>query len=396
MSLDILQITNRLPWPLNDGGNIATYQLAKHLLDQGHNLCLASLNTLKHRQKPEDIPLLPEIHSVEIDTTVTKTGLLKGFFSSFPYNVRRFWSDDFAFVLQQLVRERDFDIVQLEGSYLSQYIPVLREAGAKNIVLRSHNVEHQIWARLAAEEKSFLKRAYLKNLSPKIQRFEEQNLNVFEGIAAISPEDGDWYQKQGFSGVLKVLPAGADLEQFQPSAALVPGRIGFLGSMEWMPNVQGLQWFVKEVWGQVRSQFPEVELHVAGKNPPAWMKEWKVPGMHFHGMVPDAAAYLQTVDIFVVPLLSGGGMRLKILEAMAAGNCVLSTSVGAEGIAAQDGEAIWIADTPAEMLQKLEMLLKKPEIARSTAKKGLELVRKSYNWSGIAEGFTNFYKEVIG
>ena len=395
MSLEILQITNRLPWPLNDGGNIATWQLSKALIDRGHRICLASLNTRKHFQNPKDIPGLAEIHTVDIDTTVTRSGLVRGLFSSFPYNVKRFWSDDFAALLEKLVRDNDFDLVQLEGSYLSQYIPVLRKAGAKKIVLRSHNVEHQIWDRLAGEEKNFLKRVYLKNLSPKIRRFEKGQLLTYDGIAAITPEDARWYQHTGFSGKLKVLPAGADLKRFQPSDQLKTGRLGFLGSMEWMPNVQGLKWFLQEVWTDLYQSFPDKELHVAGKNPPDWMGNWKVAGMHFHGMVPDAAAYLQQIDIFLVPLLSGGGMRLKILEAMSAGNCVLSTSIGAEGIAAKDGEEIWIADTPTQMREKLEMLLRKPEIARATAAKALKLVRETYTWDKIAEGFSEFYGEVL-
>ncbi|HEX2901078.1 MAG TPA: glycosyltransferase, partial [Bacteroidia bacterium] len=235
--LHILQVANRIPWPLNDGGNIATYNVTRLLHRAGHRVELACLNTSKHRQDPASIREVTAVHAVDIDTTVTALGAFKGLIAATPYNVARFWSPAFAEMLESLLRKGDFDLVQLEGSYMSLYTASIRKATKAPLILRSHNVEHQIWQRLAANEANFLKRAYLQSLTRKIRTWELEHLNDYDAILPIAHQDAEFYRQQGFSGPIRTVHGGVDLETFHLKAPLAFNfKVGFLGSLEWMPN----------------------------------------------------------------------------------------------------------------------------------------------------------------
>lgn len=267
--LKVLQVANRVPWPLNDGGNIATYHVNRQLRRAGHDVMLASLNTLKHRQNVADIPDTGDIRTVEIDTSPTAWGLMKGYFDPRPYNVWRFWSPKFANLLRQLLDERDFDIVQLEGSYLSLYSDTIRRHSQAALVMRSHNVEHIIWSRLAKGERNALKRIYLNKLSGKIERFEREHLKDYDGIIPIADQDERYYRAEGFKGMIRTINAGVELETFStPDPITFSPTFVFIGSFEWLPNLQGIEWFLEHVWPSLHEAYPQAVFHIAGKNPP--------------------------------------------------------------------------------------------------------------------------------
>lgn len=389
--LHILQVCNRLPWPLNDGGNIATFQVTKALSQAGHSVTIAALNTLKHRQDPAPLRPYAEVRTVEIDTTVRLWGLIKGLFSAQPYNVRRFWSQEFADLLAELLKRHDYDIVQLEGSYMSLYSATIRQHSKARLVLRSHNVEHQIWERLGRDIKSPPQRTYIRNLAGKIKRFEQRHLHDYDGIAAITAEDSAYYQRAGFLHDVRTINGAVDLERFPTPNFDFRPQVCFLGSLEWLPNVEGLSWLLKEVWPQVHQRHPEATLHIAGKQGPVLALLPKAPGVVHHGQVPDAPAFLSDQHIFLVPLHSGGGMRMKIVEAMGAGLCILSTSVGAEGIAYTDGQDLCRADGTEAWIAVLDALLSGQLGSSRIARSGRALAEQRYSTAALGQQFMDFY-----
>src|SRR6187402_1169399 len=173
--LTILQITNRIPYPLNDGGNIATYNITKQLNKFGHKVILASLNTKKHYQDPTVLTNIATVCTTEIDTTITPHGLVRGLFTKLPYNIERFVSESFKNLLKTLIIEQKPDIIHMEGIYLSIYLDTIKEYSSVPIILRPQNIEHEIWERAAQNEKNVLKKWYFKNLSSKIKQFELEN-----------------------------------------------------------------------------------------------------------------------------------------------------------------------------------------------------------------------------
>jgi glycosyltransferase involved in cell wall biosynthesis len=394
--LRILQITNRIPFPLNDGGNIASYHVTYYLNKAGNQMTLASLNTKKHFQDPSALKDIADVYTSDIDTTVTPVGLLRGIFSNIPYNVKRFQSQAFEDLLRDILGKNTFDIIQVEGSYMALYLPVLRANSKAPIVLRSHNIEHEIWHRLAVNESNPVKRWYFTMLSGKIKVFEDRTLKLFDAIVAITDRDADYYRKQGFKGELKVINAGADLERFKPNRSLQQkGTICFLAGLDWLPNQQGLDWFIDTIWKELKYKFPDIQLHIAGKSMPERYYALKNQGISVHGMVPDAIEYLQKYEIFIVPLLSGGGMRLKVVEGMALGKCIISTSVGAEGVAYSNGIDIIIADTPEQWIEKISDLINTPEQIYAIGENAYMLANRKYNWKNLIDAFIVLYHSLL-
>jgi len=393
--LRILQITNRIPYPLNDGGNIASYHVTYYLNKAGHEVTLASLNTKKHHQDPSVLQSIATVISVDIDTTVTPLGLIGGVFSSVPYNIKRFQSVEFAKALQNILASTNFDIIQLEGSYMALYVPVLRKYSKAKIVLRSHNIEHEIWQRMSINESNFLKKWYFNLLANKIRQFENATLHTVDAIVSITDRDGKYYQNQGFKGELITINAGANLSKFKPDFSKAQkNTLCFLAGMDWMPNQQGLDWFLEEVWPSVKSKFPQIQLHIAGKAMPEKYYRLTDSAIQIHGLVPDAVEYLQNYEIFIVPLLSGGGMRLKVVEGMAVGKCILSTTIGAEGVEYIHQKNILIADTAQEWIHQIEAVVRNSGIAQNIGKEASILAMEKYNWENLVNAFISLYRRL--
>lgn len=394
--LRILQITNRIPFPLNDGGNIATYNVTYFLNEAGHQVTMASLNTKKHYQDPAVLKdITAEIFDVSIDTTITSLGLLKGLFQKMPYNIKRFQSSAFNQLLIDLLSKNTYDIIQIEGSYMALYISSLRKYSKAKIVLRSHNIEHEIWRRMSLNESNPLKKLYFSMLAQKIKKFEDKSLHEFDAIIAITARDADYYKNQNFKGILTYINAGANLELFVPNhSKVISGSICFLAGLDWLPNRQGLDWFLSEIWQKVLIKYPYIKLHIAGKEMPESYYALQSTQIEIHGTVPDAVEYLQKYEIFVVPLLSGGGMRLKVVEGMALAKCIVSTSIGAEGVEYSSDDIV-IANTPEEWVDRLSYLLENPLEIKRIGHNAHRLAEKKYNWKNLVDSFISLYRQVL-
>src|SRR6478735_4344344 len=372
--LKILQIANRIPFPLTDGGNIATYNVTRFLSTFGHKVTLATLNTLKHYQDPAVLSAICKVKAVEHDTSITPWGLALSLVQKMPYNVKRFWSDEFETMLADLLQEETYDVIQMEGIYLALYSDVVRHYSKAPLILRSHNIEHEIWQRMSEHDTNPLKRWYYGMLTRKIKAFEEKHLHDFDAIVAITDRDAEYYRKHQYKGQLVTINAGVDLHKFIPAKTEPePATLCFLAGMEWLPNQQGLDWFLAEVWPLLKKQYPTLSLHIAGKAMPAHYFKLQLPDVKVHGMVSDAVDYLRKYEIFIVPLLSGGGMRLKIVEGLALGKCIVSTSVGAEGVAYQNGKDILIADSPKEWIDAVGKVMSQSDLSSSIGREAIVL-----------------------
>ena len=396
MSLQILVITNRLPWPLNDGGNIATYHVLQHLSRFGHAVTLASLNTKKHHENPAHLANVADVHTTDIDTTVSLFGLLKGLFGKVPYNISRFISDEFAALLQRLLTQKQYDVVQLEGIYLTTYLPLIRQYSKAKVVLRAHNAEHRIWERVGKNEYLPHRKLYLTYLAKSIQKFEVEHACLFDGIIAITEDDAAWFRQLCPQKPVRAIPAGVHLVSHeQAELQELPQNVAILGSLEWAPNVQGLEWFLANVWPLVLQKLPQAHLHIAGKNPPAKLLSLKVPNTTMHGTVPNATAFLLAHPVLAVPLLAGGGMRLKVVEAMALGRCIVSTTIGAEGIPAEDKKHLLLADSAEDFANALVAALTHKSLQQKLGSNARELAKEKYAWEGLVRNFEKFYRELV-
>jgi glycosyltransferase involved in cell wall biosynthesis len=196
----------------------------------------------------------------------------------------------------------------------------------------------------------------LRKITPRLKSYELEQINHCDLVVGISQRDIEQFQALGLRHPATVCPIGLDCRDYHPdpSSFQRPLSLSFIGSLDWMPNQEGLRWFLDAVWLPLLApNFPELTFHIAGRTAPRWLRELDLERVTFHGEVPDAADFLNQHSVMVVPLLSGGGMRAKILEGMAVGKVVLSTRLGIEGIEAEDRRECLLAEQPQEWLEAL-------------------------------------------
>lgn len=255
------------------------------------------------------------------------------------------------------------------------------------VVLFQHNIESQIWKRLADSATNPLKRIYLASQYRRMWQAEKQLSERFDGVITVSPEDSAFCREHyHLRHVLGDVPTGVDVAAFQPPAAppACP-TIGFLGSMDWMPNIDGVLWFAREVLPRVQEHLPEVKVKIIGRNPPAAIRALAAdPRVEVTGTVPDVQPHVHECSVIAVPLLAGGGTRIKIFEAMAMGVPVVSTTIGAEGLPVRHGEEIEIADEPEVFATRTIRLLTDSAAAAAQAARARELMQRKFGWQSAA------------
>ncbi len=384
---------------MKDGEAIAINHLSKAMSNMGCEVTLLCMNTPKHYFRKEDLPKsfnhYKDIHVVDIDSKVKPLDAFFNLFSKSSYHIQRFVSKDFSLELQGLLASNDFDVVQLETLYLAPYISTIRNYSSATIALRAHNVEHEIWERIATNTAFLPKKWYLQHLTKKLKRFELETMNQCDILVPITARDLDFFKSYGFDKKATVTPIGLDKNDYNPNFQSYEKElsISFIGSLDWMPNLEGLKWFMDEVWREAQIQFPGLKLHIAGRNTPDWMKAMNEPNIHIHGEIPDAQAFINEHSIMVVPLLSGSGMRAKILEGMALGKVVMTTSIGLEGIGATDKKEVLIADDVKGFLDCIAFCYSSNGQLKSIGESAQKFVARTYDNMAIAESLTAAYQE---
>lgn len=277
---------------------------------------------------------------------------------------------------------------------MAPYIETIREYSNARIILRTHNVEHLIWDRIAKKTKFPPKRWYLNHLVRTLKNYEMNALNKVDGIAAITYRDAAFFRGETAVPVIDI-PFGVNPDEFIPHYEINENpTLYHIGSMNWMPNEEGIYWFLDKIWTKVAKRNPDLQLNLAGRNMPSWLLNLKKRNINIFGEVPDAKEFVKNNDIAIVPLLSGSGIRIKIIESMAMGKTVITTMVGAEGIQYSEYENIIIADSPAKMVEVICKIVKDPEEAQRIGRNARHLVEDIYDNKKIIERLLIFYDEI--
>ena len=393
----ILVLCNKMPYPSNDGGTIATLNMIMGLATQGNTIDVLAMQTHKHNfpltKLSDELRQNINWHSVWIDTDINPLRLLKNLlFSQLPYNAERFVSKEFNEKLKELL-QNNYDIVQLEGLYLTSYIDTIRKKSKSIISLRAHNVEQQIWERLVETETNPLRRIYKRILCRRIGRLEKLTLSKIDLLVPITQNDAE---RLPFTPDRTcVTPTGIVQQKFSAyKEPAVPKSVFYIGALDWEPNQEAVLWFVRNVWGDVHQHHPDWELHIAGRNAPkSFTTELAKYPVVFDGQVQSAQEFIERHNIMVVPLLSGSGMRIKIIEAMAHSRCVVTTPVGAEGINAENGRQILIGETPDELKTLLLKAIGDADYTRNIANEAFAFTNQNFNNRVIISGLDKFYKQ---
>ncbi len=398
--MKILQLTNKVPYPPKDGGAIATLNLSLGMAQLGHDVTLLAINTSKHYFEVEKIPerISSSIHinAQYVDTSIRTGGLLANLlFSRVPYTASRFFSQAYTEKLIALLSSEAFDVIQLEGLYMAYYIPVIRQHSKARIALRAHNIEHEIWQRTAELEKSVIKKRYFKLLAKRIRTFKEGILNTYDMLIPITRRDADRFNQLGNARPYHVSPVGYPLEQSWPEPEkIVFPSLGCIGTLDWFPNQEGVVWFLDHVWPEIKKQHPALPFSIAGRNAPSWLEDHlKKQDVSYLGEIEDAKKFIQETAIMVVPLFSGSGMRVKIIEGMALGKTIVTTAIGAEGIPVKHMENIVVEDTPEGFIKRIDQLIKDPGLFEAIGKNASQFIHEHFDNEKICQSLSDFYKE---
>lgn len=312
--------------------------------------------------------------------------------SSLPYALAKYRSRMLEQSMLRLCREEPFDLVVCD--FLAPAVNFLRVRGRLGApaVLFQHNIEAQIWRRLAAGKRNSLARWYFGVQARRMAAWERRLSRLFNGVITVSADDAELARRDyALANVLGEVPTGVDAEYFRPAGDGPDGppTIGFLGSMDWMPNIEAVQWFVRDIFPAIRAAVPAVRLLVIGRRPPAAIAALAAsdPGIEVTGTVADVRPHLRRCHLLAVPLLSGGGTRIKIMEALAAGLPVVSTTTGAEGLGLVDGVHVMIADTAAEFAAAATNMLGDHRLRLRLGAAGRELVLAECSWARAAAVF---------
>ena len=377
------------------------HNLTKGLLDLGHELKVLCICTPK---QPFDAGKMPKeyvrhtrIEGIFVDTTVNIVDAFTDLLTADNYNISRFFSPDVDIKLIRLLSDEDFDVVQLESLFMTPYIPTLRRYTKAKIVLRSHNLEHVIQQRIATGEKNVFKRPYRRYLAKQLEEYEMAILDRVDGVAAISPTDTEHFKAHNSKTPIVTIPFGVDQDEYNDGPAQVKSDPVFfhLGSMDWLPNEEGVRWLLRSVWPRVQKKRPKARLHLAGNKMPKDLMELQMDGVQIKGRVKNALNYMRERHVMVVPLFSAGGMRVKIIEGMAMGRAVISTPIGAEGIDHTDGRNILIARNATEFVDHIVTLIDAPERTEELGQQAQRLIRTRYANAQIVQDLVNFYKRLL-
>lgn len=397
--MKLLILCNRIPYPPKDGGSLAMYKLIQGYFRAGVEVSLIAINTRKHYLGEDSVsPLqaMAKVYWIYLDTDIKATDAFLNLFSKKSYNIERFNAQEVHEKVAAVLKEESFDVIQLESIFMAPYLPTIRQFSNAPVVLRAHNVENEIWYAMAEREKNVLKQWYLRLLAKRLAAYEKNLKSAFDGVLPISDHDAHWFQKSGFNAPMHITPVGINTEEFPGSSdPAKPGTLFHIGSLDWMPNEEALEWFIEAIWPSIKEAVPEATFHVAGRHMPEWVHQLNEPGIEIAGEVDDAKGFMIDKQIMVVPLLSGSGIRVKILEGMALGKCIVTTSLGAEGINCRHGEHLFMADEDQTFAMQVVDCLKAPEKALQIGKNAARFVNEHYDNQSITEQVLDFFQKSV-
>ncbi len=431
----VLFLCNKSPWPPKEGGPMAMNMFIEGLIESGNEVKVLAVNSFKFNISADDIPAAYHrktgIELIDVDLRVRPVDAFLNLFTGQSYHVKRFISANFRKRLIAILASGEFDVVQLETLFMCPYIDTIRKHSKAKIVLRAHNIEHFIWERIADETKNPVKKWYIRHLADTLKNYEQKIISQVDGLVAITPTDAEYFnslkknqksnlkfQKSNLKSQISNLKSQisnlkSQISNFAPPVIDIPfginpskyphnnARAEFpslfsLGSMNWIPNQEGIRWFLDNVWMDIHNQFPGLKYYLAGREMPEWMTSLNLPNVIVLGEVDDAVSFLASKAIMIVPLFSGSGIRVKIVEGMAAGKTIISTGIGAEGIGYTHLKNILIADAPCEFFEMISICVTDATLCEKIGGEARKLAETDYDAQILVQKLTAFYQQLPG
>ena len=392
--MNILWLKTELLHPVDKGGKIRSYNMLKALKRN----CRITYLTLDDGTADDsarelaseychDLVCVPHRRREKF-TTGFYVELALNLASDLPYAIKKYESPEMRQEITRLLASQRIDVLVCD--FLAPAVNVPPNLNCTTVLFQ-HNVEAMIWKRHYEVQTNAARKAYLYRQWQKMRAFEAKACPMFDSVIAVSREDREQMQREyGLDNVFDV-PTGVDTAYFQPSGKIEtrPHHLVFTGSMDWLPNEDGIRYFTEQIMPRIRQSVPDVTLTVVGRDPYPSLVELskRDPSVTVTGRVDDVRPYIEEAAVYIVPLRIGGGTRLKIYEAMAMEKPVVSTTIGAEGLPVNDGEEIVLADTPESFAAAVVKLLQQANPAREIGARAAAKVRAEFGWESVAGSF---------
>lgn len=396
----ILYVATRICWPVRSGAHLRDFHVALHLATHAH-LTYVGLNSGEARTQDRQVcfdPIEPfgdaEVVRVPRESGYSVGKILRGLVGPLPLVVLNYTSPVVMRELEQLLTKNTFDVIQVEGVYLTSYVQRIRQL-APGALLNAdwHNVESELLERYADNQTHLPQRLYARRTASLVRNLEDQLLKSCDSHTVCSDRDRQALLFRQPKATIEVIPNGVEVQSLSPTLQGDAERhnLIFVGAMDYHANIDAVRFFASQAWPAIHQKHPDLKFVVVGSNPgPEVQQVAEQPGISVTGTVEDLRPYYQSALAAIVPLRIGGGTRLKILEAMAAGTPVISTAIGAEGLPVQNGRNILIADSANEMVEAVTLLKQDTELRKRLVAAGHDFV-VPYDWNAVGDKLLRFY-----
>ncbi len=397
--MQILLITNNVPYPPNSGFPLRVYNLLYRIAKK-HKVWLATFS--EGEEDSTDLDHLRKICSGVETVIFQNAGALAHplqavdyIWRGIPPTLRMYESSGMVEKIKRLTSEVDFDIVQIEDSHMSTYLDLLPDSVIPRTVLTFHDVNFDKYERISRLEPKPTRKIRSWLHSRMMRRWEPYHAEKFGRCIVMSNSDRDLLAAANPKLKISVIPNGVDTKLY-PQLPFPQNtfRILFVGNMAYRPNIDAVTFFCEDIYPRIKMEFPKIEFWIVGKDPSPEVLRLKGNGIKVTGQVDDLTPYYMDSAVCVAPLRAGGGTRLKILEAMALGRPVVTTSIGCEGLEVKHGTHLFIADQPEQFAEYTLQLLKDKQQWLELTKQARALAGKYYDWDVIAQSHLNLYEEI--
>lgn len=384
-------ITPYLPYPLVSGGQIRTYNLLKNLCNK-HEITLLSFI-----RDDEEKKYLPELKKYAKNVYVFKkikpfsvTNILKSGFTSYPALMTMYLSNDVKKLIAEIIKKEKFDLIHAETFYVMSNI-----SSNVNIpkLLVEQTIEYRVYQSYVSSISNFLLKKLLSVDVAKIKKWETYYWRVADKVIAMSEKDKEVMKMEIRSRDIDVVPNGVDTESFFniKKTEIKRKTVLFIGNFKWIQNKEAIIYLREKVWPLILKGMPEAKLWIVGKNPSREVLEMKCESIEIES-VDDIKLAFANSSVLLAPMLSGGGTRYKILEAMASGTPVVSTTLGVEGLDVENNKHVFLGDSPEELAKLTLEILNNPRVADNVIVNARKLIESEYNWQKIATKLNAIYE----
>jgi len=394
--MKLLLVFPYFPFPPTDGGHIGFFNPIKYL-SRTHEVVVFAL---AGKDEETDVGELKrycaDVRVFRRPSAMDPYRLMRGAMSFPPGAAAKYWHPAAGGSIRKLVAEQKPDIVEFHHLNTAIY---RKFAGNVPTVLREHNVEYKVWERYADNASGWIEKGYVKWTAPRVRKYEAEAASQFDRCVVVSPADADHLRAVSPGSRIEVVPFGVDTEYFCPTphVPVEPLSITLTSSFAWQPRHTSVLILLTEIFPRVRAQVPNANLYIVGKGMPEHLERIgrQVPGVTIVGPVPDVRPYIARSALLINYLDCGGGIALKVLEAMAMRKPILCNSLACEGIPTTHGKDIFIADGPEAFASAAAYLLRNEAVGTRIAEAAYQMVLRKYSWNHLTSEISNCYAQIL-